>query len=491
MDEYEGGNVEENTEPSQLEVNKGEVTDVCHPVKPPEGSIYQLLREVLGPAFLSFRGDGLNSGLSMPCWMYEPLSILQRSAEMFEYAELLERAALCKDRLNRLAYVTTFFVSIYSQTPNRFKINFNPILGETFEYVDNRYDDPIKYFSEQVSHHPPRTATHAENSKWIFIQNYHPTTSFYGNYVHLETNYVTFLIFKATGDKYMISHPSSKIHNIVMGSTWLEHYGQLVVEDLSDGTDCRVDFHAGSWFRGVNYEIEAEIFDSQWNKVIQLNGAWNSHVSAEWISDTEDFPSGTQLTLWINDEEDWSLKPYRLTDYSLSFNYLSKEMKSIILPTDSRRRLDIRYLIKGEDKRATAWKKVKENKQREEEKIRKANSPEGEASWTPVWFKDSLSPTGEPFWVFNNEFWLDREKREKARSEGLPVQLHYASAIRDTASDFTCYKCLYSGQIDSYLGEIRQTEKRLNSEVLPTEQELKDLELELAKQEQEAEGQSS
>eukprot|EP01126_Amoeba_proteus_P021890 TRINITY_DN2226_c0_g2_i3.p1 TRINITY_DN2226_c0_g2~~TRINITY_DN2226_c0_g2_i3.p1 ORF type:complete len:290 (-),score=52.51 TRINITY_DN2226_c0_g2_i3:109-978(-) len=289
----------------------------------------------------------------------------------------------------------------------------------------------------------------------------------------------------------MISHPSSKIHNIVMGSTWLEHYGQLVVEDLSDGTDCRVDFHAGSWFRGVNYEIEAEIFDSQWNKVIQLNGAWNSHVSAEWISDTEDFPSGTQLTLWINDEEDWSLKPYRLTDYSLSFNYLSKEMKSIILPTDSRRRLDIRYLIKGEDKRATAWKKVKENKQREEEKIRKANSPEGEASWTPVWFKDSLSPTGEPFWVFNNEFWLDREKREKARSEGLPVQLHYASAIRDTASDFTCYKCLYSGQIDSYLGEIRQTEKRLNSEVLPTEQELKDLELELAKQEQEAEGQSS
>jgi hypothetical protein len=58
----------------------------------------------------------------MPCWMYEPISILQRSAEMFEYTELLEKAALCKDSLNRMAFVAAFIVSIYCSTPNRFSM---------------------------------------------------------------------------------------------------------------------------------------------------------------------------------------------------------------------------------------------------------------------------------------------------------------------------------------------------------------------------------
>jgi hypothetical protein len=39
-----------------LEVKKAAVKDLCTPVKVTEGSIYQLLREVLGPAFMSFRG---------------------------------------------------------------------------------------------------------------------------------------------------------------------------------------------------------------------------------------------------------------------------------------------------------------------------------------------------------------------------------------------------------------------------------------------------
>jgi hypothetical protein len=57
---------------------------------------------------------------------------------------------------------------------------------------------------------------------------------------------------------------------------------------------------------------------------------------------------------------------------------VSPELKKILLPTDSRRRLDIRYLIKGEDKRATAWKQIGENKQREEEKELKAKTGKDE-----------------------------------------------------------------------------------------------------------------
>lgn len=40
-----------------FDVPKASSTDMCSPVKVNEGSIYQLLREVLGPAFMSFRGE--------------------------------------------------------------------------------------------------------------------------------------------------------------------------------------------------------------------------------------------------------------------------------------------------------------------------------------------------------------------------------------------------------------------------------------------------
>eukprot|EP01127_Copromyxa_protea_P001417 TRINITY_DN11414_c0_g1_i1.p1 TRINITY_DN11414_c0_g1~~TRINITY_DN11414_c0_g1_i1.p1 ORF type:complete len:496 (-),score=132.99 TRINITY_DN11414_c0_g1_i1:53-1540(-) len=446
------------TGPKDLTVKKGPVEGVCTPVKVTEGSIYQLLREVLGPAFMSFRGDGLNSGLSMPCWMYEPISILQRSAGMFEYAELLEKAAMCKDSLNRMAFVAAFIVSIYCSTPNRFKINFNPILGETFEFVDTRWQDPVKYFSEQVSHHPPRTATHAYNSKWTFMQNYHPTTAFLGNNVNLDTHYRTYIQFHDNGDKFFIQHPVSKIHNIMMGSTWLEHYGELTVVNTKNEDSCVIEFKKSGFMQGPNYKVEGKVTSGK-ETIIKLSGTWNGGVSASWSADTKDFPEGTQMSLWEMDEEDYSEKAYRMSDFALSWNYLTPELKKLILPTDSRRRLDIRYLNKGEDKRATAWKQVAENKQREEEKELKQKAGDNENFWEPVWFKADKDHEDQDFWSFRGNFWQNREKRSKALAAGKEVELFYAPAIKDSAADFTCYRRLFSETIDNSLGSREKKEK--------------------------------
>lgn len=53
--------------------------------------------------------------------------------------------------------VTVFVMSNYSSTNNRLSKPFNPLLGETFEYVNEK----VKIISEQVSHHPPVSATYA------------------------------------------------------------------------------------------------------------------------------------------------------------------------------------------------------------------------------------------------------------------------------------------------------------------------------------------
>lgn len=42
---------------------------------------------------------------------------------------------------------------------------FNPLLGETFEYVDE--ERGVKFFTEQVSHHPPICAATLESEHFL------------------------------------------------------------------------------------------------------------------------------------------------------------------------------------------------------------------------------------------------------------------------------------------------------------------------------------
>lgn len=69
------------------------------------------------------------SKIPMPVNFNEPLSMLQRLTEDFEYSELLDKAAQCKTVCEQLAYVAAFTISSYSTTSNRTGKPFNPLLG--------------------------------------------------------------------------------------------------------------------------------------------------------------------------------------------------------------------------------------------------------------------------------------------------------------------------------------------------------------------------
>jgi hypothetical protein len=102
----------------------------------------------------------------------EPTSVLQKMAEIMEYSELLDKAALCEARALhrrvcilplthvqdpqlRLLYVACFAVGAYPSAERTYK-PFNPILGETFELQRGE----MRYIAEQVCP-PPRWATAA------------------------------------------------------------------------------------------------------------------------------------------------------------------------------------------------------------------------------------------------------------------------------------------------------------------------------------------
>ena len=115
---------------------------------------------------------------SLPIFLFEPTTTLQRIAEIFEHGHaLLILANSQQDPVMRMAYVAAFAVANYAGSERTGK-PFNPILGETFEMVggggagfttataatdDKRDDDAANdsttknfyLLAEQVSHHPP------------------------------------------------------------------------------------------------------------------------------------------------------------------------------------------------------------------------------------------------------------------------------------------------------------------------------------------------
>jgi len=343
-------------------------------------SIASLLRSVFSSATLG--ADLFSSGLSLPAWLYEPLSITQRQAEMLEYSHLFDLAAECKDPLDRMAYIAAFAVSCYSGS-ERYHSSFNPVLGETYEYVDHR--NGVRILAEQVSHHPPISASHAEKDKsWVFWQNSNPSTRFLGNAVEIDTHGRTHIYFPSTKDHFYYTNPKTRVHNVILGKMWMEQNGVINVSNLRTGDSAIVKFKKCGFFgNSCDYKIEGSITDSEDNLRIQLSGRWDEFVEATWLDETRDSPKDRTDVIWRIFSDNFIMDEYGLTKYAASLNDLDELTEQLIPPTDSRLRLDRMCLQNGEVDRATRLKKVIEERQRADKKKEKKKKVNGHPLGSP------------------------------------------------------------------------------------------------------------
>ena len=94
------------------------------------------------------------SKMSVPVYFNDPMNILQKCGTSMEYCELLDQAIEETDSLRRLAYVSSYVITNLPCLEKNTTKPFNPLLGETFEMVTDKF----RFIAEQVSHHPPITA---------------------------------------------------------------------------------------------------------------------------------------------------------------------------------------------------------------------------------------------------------------------------------------------------------------------------------------------
>lgn len=344
--------------------------------------------------------------IPIPVNYCEPISMLQRLCEEMEYSELLDLAASSTDPLVRIQFVAAFAASSYASTDGRVTKPFNPLLGETFEYVS--HERGFRYVSEQVSHHPPISACHCESANYRLWAEVNVKSTTWGKSIELTPEGYSHVVLKlADGQEehYSWKKVKTSVNNIVVGKLWIDHHGEMKIACHETGVSCSLDFKATGWRTVGPKRIEGQVMDPKGNIHYELHGFWNSRLTSTHCQ------SGDQLELWRKRP----LPPhatvmYKFSTFSMTLNELTEDLAGILAPTDSRLRPDQRAMENGDFEAANTLKVELEDKQRSTRKLLEA---QGMSQPGPRWFKreqDSL--TGAYHWVFTEAYWQCRARRD-------------------------------------------------------------------------------
>lgn len=325
-------------------------------------------------------GADVTSLVTLPVLIFEPMSMLQKMAEIMEYSYLLDLADDCEDPHMRLVYASCWFISVYYAMQRTWK-PFNPILGETYEMTNH---SGVTFIAEQVSHHPPIGVAHAESEHFIYEITSKVRTKFLGNSVDVYPVGRTRLTLKKAGVELELVPPPSKVNNLIFGRTWVDSPGEMVVTNLTTGDKVVLYFQPCGWFGAGRYEVDGYVYNSAEEPKILMTGKWSESMSYQ-PCDLEGEPlPGTQL------KEAWKLADapkndkYQYTHFAHKLNSFDTAPKNL-LASDSRLRPDRYALEKGDMSKAGSEKSSLEERQRAEKRARETKGHQ----FTPKWFEPS------------------------------------------------------------------------------------------------------
>lgn len=331
-------------------------------------------------------GADITSMVTLPVLIFEPMTMLQRMAEITEYSYLLDQADECEDPYMRSVYVVSWFISIYYAFQRAWK-PFNPILGETYEMTNH---DGITFIAEQVSHHPPMSAAHAENEHFIYDVTSKVKTKFLGNSVDIYPLGRSRVTLKRDGAVFDLVPPPTKVNNLIFGRTWIDSPGDMVLTNLTNGEKVVLYFQPCGWFGAGRYEVDGYVYDAAEEPKILMTGKWNECLSYQPCDKEGEPLPGTELKEAWRVAEAPKNDKYQYTYFGHKINSFNTAPKKV-LASDSRLRPDRYALEKGDLSKAGAEKSRLEERQRAEKRERESK----DQKFTPRWFDptDEVTPT--------------------------------------------------------------------------------------------------
>uniref|UniRef100_A0AAQ5Y101 Oxysterol-binding protein n=1 Tax=Amphiprion ocellaris TaxID=80972 RepID=A0AAQ5Y101_AMPOC len=381
-------------------------------------SIWSILKKCIGMEL---------SKIAMPVIFNEPLSFLQRLTEYMEHTYLIHQANATTDSVERMKFLGVYLVSGFSDTLNISLFSVRDDLG-------------FRWVSEQVSHHPPVSAFHAEGFKedFVFHGSIYPKLKFWGKSIEAEPKGIITLELPKYNEAYTWTNPTCCVHNIIVGQLWIEQYGNVEVINHRTGERCSMTFKPCGLFGKELHKVEGYILDKSKKKLCAIYGKWteclytvdpatfDAHKKSDKKNadekkgnkqssvdeEPEEMPPpdaetvqvipGSELIWKITPRPDNSAKFYAFSTFAMQLNELEKSMEGVIPLTDSRLRPDIRAMENGDIDVASAEKKRLEEKQRTARKNRTKSTED----WKTRWFQQGPNPHNKAQdWLYLKGYW--------------------------------------------------------------------------------------
>lgn len=335
------------------------------------------------PNFLSIIRKNVGkdmTSIAMPVTANEPLTVLQRFAEMFEPTALIDFGlSFPEGSAERIMHIATFGAVFASS--NRVKERsgrkpFMPLLGETFEFV--RVEQGMRMVIEKICHRPLVLAIQAESVGWTLQYSPTPQQQIWGKSIELNNKGKLRLTIISTGEVYEWSEPTTFMRNIIAGEKYVEPVGKLSVV-CSNGWRSVFEYKAGGMFSGRSEDMRAKVFSPDGKECLgyELEGKWTDSVSM--IT-----PMGGKKTIWTAGPlVEGYAKRFGFTQFAASLNEITVIEQDKMSPRDSRLRPDQQMYENGDVDGSQAKKLELEQKQRE----RRSELEKTKTKYEPVFFE--------------------------------------------------------------------------------------------------------
>lgn len=302
--------------------------------------------------------------ISLPVFIFDKRTLHSAFAYEQRLAPIfLTKAALCKDKIERIKWVTTYLMSCLHFSVIQVK-PFNPIIGETFQCrVGN-----IDIYVEQTVNHPITLNIYCKelNNNFIMYGYLITDASVYINTLYSTRFGKCFIKFK-DGTVFQIRLPQITLKGISMGDRIFNYINKSLIQDLTNGLCAYIEMNPDEpgyissfftskktlpdYFRGKIVDLkDVNIDENGINHTLKNNSKGYGDIEGEWTS----YICFDKVEYWNNEN-------------TKSFTVFSHEYT---LPSDGRFRGDLINLINGDEEKSQNEKEKLEVRQRQDRKLR-------------------------------------------------------------------------------------------------------------------------
>ena len=298
---------------------------------------------------------------TLPIQFNEPISMLQKECEKFHYSYLLNLAADQNTLELSMCYISAFIIGEMSLNIGRILKPMTPLIGETYEFIDNNLK--IKYFSEEVQRKPHISAFYCESEKWLMFGDNRNSSSFKflnGSY-EMNFNSKLHIKFKNKKIEFVYNRPTMIYKGILTNNLHYDFNGKVVINTPnSEDIECVLNFKSEKKDTPLG-TFDGEIINK--NEIVyKIFGNWNKNINLT-ISDEKG--NNVQKILEISEQKFFlnSFEKYELPEFTINLNYLHEKLKKFLPKSDSRLRPDQREYEKGNNNLAQEIKDKIKKKQ--------------------------------------------------------------------------------------------------------------------------------